>query len=117
MASTAARPKPPDDADAWLDADCDGQSVVIEEGIKPGTDRARIRAAQAQSLRDALSGGYAPGGLHRPLDLTQEWFMLRVVVDYGGDYAGLGGGPLSAARESLRDLRSLLTAALAHVSS
>jgi hypothetical protein len=116
MASTPTRPKPPDGADAWLDIYCDGQVVRVEEEVKPGADLLRIRSAQAQSLRDALSGRYLPGGVQRPLDLTEQWWVLRVLLAEGSDYAGLGGGPLNASPEDLRSVRSLLEAALAHIS-
>jgi hypothetical protein len=100
-----------------LDVYCDGDVIRVEESVKPGADAVRVRSAQAQSLRDALAGRYAPGGVERPLDLTARWWILRVVVDEGGDYAGLGGGPLSAPPEYLRSVRTLVETALSHIST
>jgi hypothetical protein len=116
VASTPTRPKPPV-ADAWFDTYCDGQVVRIDEEIKPGADLRRIRSAQTHSLGDALAGRYAPGGVERPLDLDAQWWILRVAVSEGGDYAGLGGGPLNAPPAYLRSVRSLVEAALAHLST
>jgi hypothetical protein len=115
MATSAMRPKPPDESQAWLDAYCDGEVIRVEESIKPGADVARVRAAQEKSLRDALAGKYSPGGVERPFDLTEQWFVLRVVVTEGSDYAGLGGGPLDAPADHLRSVHDLAEAALAHI--
>jgi hypothetical protein len=117
MSIPPERLRPPDDALAWLDAYCDGRVVRIEEGIRPGADLQRIRSAQERSLRDALSGLYLPGGVRRSLDLNAQWYVLGLRVDEGSDYAGLGGGPLNAPAEYLRSVRSLLEAALTHVST
>jgi hypothetical protein len=92
----------------------DGEIRVIEQ-IADGMDAAAVHAAQARALRDALSGNYAPGGVQRPLDLAERWWQLRAVVNGTGDYAGIGGGPLSKPPAMLRSVRSLAEAALTHV--
>jgi hypothetical protein len=117
VTSTPPLPKRPDDADAWLDAYCDGGVIRIEEEIRAGADVQRVRSAQMRSLSDALSGTYAPGGVQRRIDLADEWYVLRVLVAEDTDYAGLGGGPLSARPQDLRTVRHLVEAALAHVST
>jgi hypothetical protein len=116
VVSTPARFAPPQDADAWLDVYFDGDVMRIEEEIKPDANLQQIRLAEMRSLRDALAGRYWPG-IHRPFDLTAQWWVLRLRVDEGSDYAGLGGGPLNAPPEYLRSVRSLVEAALAHVSA
>jgi hypothetical protein len=108
-------PAPPDDSQARMDVYSDGDLIRVEEEVTPGADITLVRSAQAKSLRDALTGRYAPGGIERPLDLTAQWWLLRVVVTEGSDYAGLGGGPLGAPADQLRSVKSLVEAALAHV--
>jgi hypothetical protein len=103
------------DLTAWVCALVeDGKIRVIEE-IPDGMDVAAVHAAQARTLRDALAGTYAPGGVRRSLDLTEQWWQLRAVVNGIGDYAGLGGGPLSKPPARLRSVRSLAAAALAYI--
>jgi hypothetical protein len=100
---------------AWVCAVVEDGEIRVMEQIADGMDTAAVHAAQARALRDLLSGSYAPGGVPRPVDLTEQWWQLRAVVNGAGDHAGLGGGPASKPPALLRSVQSLAAAALAHV--
>jgi hypothetical protein len=106
------RPLEPTDADAWFDCYFDGKSIQFAEGLRDGVDEGRVRSLAVGSLRYLLAGS-VPEGPRPRTDLNQPWHVLRVKVSNG--FAYTGGGPVDASADYVTPARSLVTAAIAHL--
>ena len=99
---------PPKDADAWFDFSVYNGEVEVTEGVRPDVNDTTARSLAVVALRDHLSDH--PYLTAFPLDLSQRWHTLRVVLKIGSPH--VSGGRLGADDHDVLTLRLLFEAAI-----
>jgi zinc protease len=91
------------DVDASLDAREIGGLFVIEAGVRPGTDPAKVERALDEELARFLAGGPTPVELQRAKTLTRSGFIRGIerIGGFGGKSDVLAKGEVFAGRPDM----------------